>query len=92
MGSSTILGERVARPPQPHPENEGQRRLRAMPTPGSTKERKARANRRLPNNVKTNGSGTDAGAVIIGEGLPRGTFLCDIGYLRVIFTLGLLLR
>ena len=43
--------------------------LRAMPTPGSTKERKARANRRLPNNVKTNGSGTDAGAVIIGEGL-----------------------
>ena len=66
--------------------------LRAMPTPGSTKERKARANRRLPNNVKTNGSGTDAGAVIIGEGLPRHTFLCDIGYLRVIFTLGLLLR
>ena len=44
------------------------------------------------NNVKTNGSGTDVGAVIIGEGRPRGTFLCDIGYLRMIFTLGLLLR
>ena len=64
----------------------------AMPTPGSTKERKAKASQRLLNNVTTNGSGTDVGAVIIGEERPRDTFLCDNGYLRVIFTRGLLLR
>ena len=44
----------------------------AMPTPGSTRERKAKANRRLLKNAKANGIDTDAGAVTTGEECPSG--------------------
>ena len=45
--------------------------VNAMPTPGSTRERKAKAHRRLLKNAKANGIDADVGAVTTGEG-PSG--------------------
>ena len=45
-----------------------------MPRPGSTRERKATANRRLLKKVKANGIDTDVGAVTTGEERQSGNF------------------
>ena len=67
--------ERLARPPQPNPEGgKPTWRTQCQLLHGSTRERKAKASRRLPNGVKRNGVIIDVGAVTTGEERPNDIF------------------